>query len=619
MTTTEQTDRLPSQGPRHPRPRRRRWGRWVGWGLLLVVVLLLVAVGLLARDALTARDALLGAMDEVPTAEEALRAGDVETAEAVLSEVQPLTAQARASTDGPLWSLAAHLPLFGQDVRAFSVAAATVDDLATDVLPSLTQALGTVDGDALTLTGDGVDLAPLVEAAPAMAGAAQAFDDIDARLATVDEDALHAEIAEPYAQLVERADDLRPVVRTADRLTALGPAMLGADGPRRYLVVALNNAELRAGGGIPGALAVLTVDGGRVALERQASTGEVPPFAEPVLPLDPGVEQLFTDRVGRFVQDTPLTPDFPTTAALTAAMWEQSQGETLDGVVATDPVALSYLLEATGPLDVGLGLDGDDTVTVGSGDVVQVLLSDAYAGLEPGPQTDAFFAAVATRVLGAFLGGEADPGLARDALVRGADEHRVLVWSAHADEQERLSGTVVAGDIDTADRAATSVGVFYNDATGGKMGYYLDTDVRLTASACAAEGRVDSFRATLTSTAPADAATSLPWYVTGGGISGVEPGAVRTIVTLYPPRGGQVGPVRLTDAAAGTLVADVAGRRAASLPVQLAPGESATVTFTTTTPAHGTGSVLDGATIDLWTTPTASEPGLEVVPVASCG
>src|SRR5690606_41555781 len=119
-----------------------------------------------------------------------------------------------------------------------------------------------------------------------------------------------------------------PVVRTADRITALGPAMLGAEGPRRYLVVALNSAELRAGGGIPGALAVVTTDGGRVTLERQASTGDVPPFAEDVLPLDPGVEARFSDRVARSVQDTPHTPDFPTTGRRTAPMWEDVQVET---------------------------------------------------------------------------------------------------------------------------------------------------------------------------------------------------------------------------------------------------------------------------------------------------
>src|SRR5690606_12105046 len=147
------------------------------------------------------------------------------------------------------------------------------------VLPSLTQVLGAVEGDSVTIAGGGVDLAPLVAAAPAVARAADAFDDIDARLARVDPAALHQEVAEPYATLVARTDDLRPVVRTADRITALGPAMLGAEGPRRYLVVPLNRAEPRAGGGIPGALAVVTPDGGRVTLERQASTGAAPPGA----------------------------------------------------------------------------------------------------------------------------------------------------------------------------------------------------------------------------------------------------------------------------------------------------------------------------------------------------
>ncbi|QJW35753.1 DUF4012 domain-containing protein [Cellulosimicrobium protaetiae] len=616
MTTTEPATTRP---PRHPRSRRRSGLRWVGWGLLLLVALLVVAAGLLARDAFAARDALMTAMDEVPAAEDALRAGDVETADAVLADVQPLTATARQSTDGPLWALAAHLPVYGQDVRAFSAAAATVDDLATDVLPALTQALAAVEGDAVRLTGDGVDLAPLQEAAPAMADAGRAFDAIDTRLATVDPTALHAELAEPWGQLLERTDTLRPVVRTADRLTTLGPAMLGADGPRRYLLVALNNAELRAGGGIPGALAVLTADGGKVTLERQASTSDVPPFAEPVLPLDPGVEQLFTDRVGRYVQDTPLTPDYPTTAELTATMWEQAQGETLDGVVATDPVALSYLLEATGPLDVDLG---GEPLTIDAGNVVQVLLADAYAALEPGPETDAFFAAVAARVLGAFLGGEADPGVARDALVRGADEHRVLLWSAHAEEQADLAGTVVAGDIDTADRAAGTVGVFFNDGTGGKMGYYLGSDVRLQESVCTDRGRSDTFAVDLSSSAPADAATSLPWYVTGGGVSGVEPGVVRTFVVLYPPRGGQVTDVRLDGAPLAAQPGTVGGREALSALVDLGPGATAALTFTTSAPAGPDVPPVAGTTpgtIDVWTTPTTTQPGLRTVDVTSCG
>ncbi|MGW6267122.1 DUF4012 domain-containing protein [Cellulosimicrobium funkei] len=608
MTTTER-----DAPPRHPRRRRSR-AAWLGWGLILLAVALVVCAGLLARDALAARDALTRALDEVPAAEEALRDGDVAAADAALDRVQPLTASARAHTDGPLWSLAAHLPVYGQDVRAFSVAAATADDLAAVVLPSLTQTLGSVEGDGLALTGDGVDLAPLVAAAPTVARAADAFDAIDARLATVDRDALHAEVADPYAALVARTDDLRPVVRTADRLTALAPAMLGADGPRRYLVLALNNAELRAGGGIPGALAVISADQGRVTLERQASTVGFPSFDEPVLPLDPGVEELFTDRVGRYLQDTPLTPDFPTTAALASTMWERAQGEQVDGVVATDPVALSYLLEATGPVTVPV--DGG-AVDLDAGNVVQTLLSDAYAELEPGEQTDTFFAAVAAQVLEEFLAGGADQAVARDALVRGADEHRVLLWSAREAEQVRLAGTVVAGDIDTADQAAGSVGVFLNDGTGGKMGVYLGSDVRLAGSTCTAAGRVDTFEVDLASSAPADAATSLPWYVTGGGTAGVEPGVTRTFVVLYPPRDGQVSGLRRDDAPLPAQPGDVAGRGALSAMVDLAPGQSTTLSFTTTTPRDA--GTAAATSLDVWSTPTTTQPGLRTVDVAPCG
>ncbi|WP_083260088.1 DUF4012 domain-containing protein [Cellulosimicrobium cellulans] len=595
---------------RHARaPRRRR--RWVGWTLLALVVLALVAVGLLVRDALTARDALTRAMDEVPAAEEALRAGDLETADATLARVQPLTATARASTDGPLWALAAHLPLVGQDVRAFSASAATVDDLAATVLPSLAEVLAVVDGGAVAVVDGGVDLAPLEQAAPLTARAADAFDAIDARHEAVDRGALHAEVAEPYDRLTAATDELRPLVRTAERVTALGPAMLGADGPRRYLVLALNNAELRATGGIPGALAVVAVDGGRVTLERQAATADVPPFDAPVLPLDPGTEELYSDRLGRFVQDTTLTPDFPTTAALAATMWEQAQGQAVDGVVATDPVALSYLLEATGPLDVG-------GTTVEAGNVVQVLLADAYATFEAGEETDAFFAAVATTVLGTVLAGGADPATATDAFDRAAAEHRLLLWSAHEDEQERLAGTVVAGDIDTAERAAGTVGVFLNDGTGGKMGWFLDSAVELTSSTCTDAGRVDTFAVRLASTAPPDAATALPWYVTGGGIAGVEPGVTRTFVTLYPPRGGRVTDARVDDTSAVGQPGTVADRSALSVMVDLAPGQGTTLTFSTVSTSGQAGDATPGR-LDVWSTPTARAPGLQTVDVATCG
>lgn len=601
--------------PPRTRPGRRR--RWVWWSVLAVVVLLVVCAAVLAWQTLKARDALTAALDEVPAAEEALRSGDRAAAEAALARLQPLTATARSNTDNPLWAVAAHLPFFGRDVHAVRVMAAVADEIAADVLPPLTEVTGIATGDALTVRDGAIDLAPLEAAAPHVAEAARAVEGIEARLATVDPRRLHIEVAEPFDRLVTGTETLRSTVRTADRVVALAPGMLGAEGPRRYLVVAMNSAELRAGGGIPGAFAVISTDDGRIVLEQQASTQDVGPFAAPVADLDPGDVEMYSERMGMFVQDTTMTPDFPTAASLTSRMWELSSGETVDGVVATDPVALSYLLQATGPVTVG-------GVTLDAGSVVQTLLSTSYAVLD-GSQTDTFFSLVAAQVIGSALSGAADPVAAREALDRASSEHRLLMWSSHDDEQKRLEDTVVSGAIDTSPRAAGSVGVFLNDATGGKMDYYLGSDVRIADTRCTADGRVDTFEVDLISSAPADAATSLPWYVTGGGISGVDPGIIRTQVVLYPPRGGEISDVTVDDASAVARLSEIDGRAALALPQDLAPGQTATLRFSATTPdptdrtpATAVPETSEIRHADVWSTPTTSSPGLQVFPIANC-
>ena len=58
-----------------------------------------------------------------------------------------------------------------------------------------------------------------------------------------------------------------------------------------------------------------------------------------MLPLTAEEDQVFTDRLGRYVQDALLTPDFPRAAQLLAARWTQDTGQQIDGVIATDVVA----------------------------------------------------------------------------------------------------------------------------------------------------------------------------------------------------------------------------------------------------------------------------------------
>ncbi|MDF2846820.1 MAG: hypothetical protein K0R97_802 [Oerskovia sp.] len=609
MSATD--DAGPTTPPTTRRPRRK--GRRAGWIVLtifLILVGVLVCAGLLVRDALAARSSLTDAIDRLPAVEEALRAGDGAAAEAALAEIQPLTADARSNTDGPLWWVAGRLPFVGADVSAFSTAAWAVDEITQDVLPPLTEAAALVSEGGIQVQGGTVDLAPLAAAAPAVAGAADTMSTVVGRVGDIDVSALQDMLAGPVSDLQDKVWTLDGLVATADRATTLLPSMLGGDGPRTYLVMALNSAELRSPGGIPGSFAVIGTDAGRITLLDQASTQDVGPFPEGISPLAPADEELFGPNMAVYVQDTVYTPDFPTAAPLAAAMWETAKGQAVDGVLTLDPVALSYLLEATGPIDVA-------GATIDAGNAVDVLLSDAYAELEPGPETDAFFAAVAAQVLTTALSGDTDPQSLLGAVQRATSEHRALVWSSHEDEQSMLADTVVSGDISSSDRAADSVGVFFNDATAGKMSYYLDSAVQHVSSECTASGREDTFRVDLASTAPADAATELPWYVTGGGISGTPPGNIRTDLFLYPPRGGRVLNVTADGTLTGSKVVENQGRAVATLPRELAPGQSTSVTFTvaTTDDAGSSGT----RSIDLWSTPTVDQPGLATIEVPVCG
>src|SRR5262249_53207738 len=152
---------------------------------------------------------------------------------------------------------------------------------------------------------------------------------------------------------------------------------------------------------------------------------------------------------------------------LAREMYRRHSGRTVDGVLATDPVALSYLLAATGPVTVpgGPPLRADT--------VVRTLLSNVYAGALSRPQQDDYFRGVARATFDALTQRPMAmrPMLAQ--LARAAGERRLLAWSARPEEEHLLAGTVLEGVLPQDRPDTATVGVFLNDGGGGKMSYFL--------------------------------------------------------------------------------------------------------------------------------------------------
>ena len=358
---------------------------------------------------------------------------------------------------------------------------------------------------------------------------------------------------------------------TANNVVQLAPAMLGHDGARNYVLLFQNNAELRAGGGIPGAVALLQANDGAISLGDQAAGASFGPYDKPVLPLTPGTESLYGNITGRYMQDVNLTPRFDVTGALAREMWKQKFGQQVDGVLAIDPVTLGYILRATGPVQLATG----DTLT--SDNAVKLLLSDVYAKYPDPSVQDAFFASAASAVFDKVSSGGFDAKKLVAALTEGAGEGRLRLWSADSAEQRRIAGTAVAGTLPTASKQTREFGVYLNDGTAAKMDYYLDKKISVGSSVCRKDGRPTSVvEVTLKNTAPADAATSLPRYVTGGGDFGTEPGKIKTLVAVYAPSNAIYLGASQDGKAAGLQTTVDGDHPVAQLRTLLAPGQSTT-------------------------------------------
>lgn len=559
---------------------------WAGAACLTAVV----AVGLgstvwLSSKASVIKSELEASLRLVPVLQQDIRGNETSAAVHRLDELRSHTNAARAAANDPLWTLAAGIPILGANFSAVAEVARAADDIANLGVAPLVGVIESLNWDSLLPSSAGTDLEPIRKASPNITAAAHAVGASAQRLANIDAGALLPQVAEPLEGAREQLEAVTGALDASANAAEIAPGMLGADGERKYLLMIQNNAEVRASGGIPGALAELSLQNGKMTLGAQSSGGDVGVMS-PKLTVDAEQEQIYSSRLGKYMQDVNLTPDFPTAAATAQAMWEKKTGQQVDGVISMDPVALGYILDATGPVDItdpeiqALTSGGLPTQLSGV-NVVPTLLSDVYAKIPSPTYQDVYFAGVAKEIFGALsAGGKGEAKGLLEGISSGVSEGRILLWSAAADEQAVIATYPVSGSIAGPSVAPAQFGAYFNDGTGAKMDYHVKRTVQLVKK-CAVDGyEQTAVRITSTNTAPSDAATSLPPYVTGAGAFGVPAGSVQTNVIAYGPVQANVE-TALVDG----LKTDFAAHRHANRPVgtvtvTLAPGQSSTVEFT---------------------------------------
>src|SRR5690606_35561355 len=117
-----------------------------------------------------------------------------------------------------------------------------------------------LDLSSLGFSGGTIDLAPFAEIERTLARANETLSAARTRAARIDADATLPPLADAIHELRGTVDEAATVIGSLHGAAALLPSMLGADGPRNYVLAMQNNAELRSSGGIIGAIALLRAE-----------------------------------------------------------------------------------------------------------------------------------------------------------------------------------------------------------------------------------------------------------------------------------------------------------------------------------------------------------------------
>jgi hypothetical protein len=515
------------------------------WILVSGFVLLgLLVVGVIHQVSSMAW-AVGGVRSDTIAAADAITQGDLTRAKESVDKLVDSSTELATVSNAGLWSLATHLPVVGASVSSLGVMSEAVATTAQAIVPVLDQLAQAPSNTArvVALANSSSDLTNLAVVA----------EDSQTQVGSLDPSQLRFGLSDLARDLQTGLPVLAAFAEQSARASAVLPRMVGMDGPTTWLVMLQNAGEARGSGGLFSAFALVRFDAGEFRIveanTRKAGLDDesVPKVAE--IPftetLEPSSIQLWGDYPGEWASFN-LSADFPTVAKLAAAGMAQ-RGTPVDGVVAIDAEVVSALLAGTGPVEhKGIELDADIAA--------KFFLSGIYEdfpGFTEVEEKDQLAMGLMFATINSILQRPLNlPSLA-NSLAPVVDEGHIKMWSADPAQEQLFEELGVSGEL--ASLNPETIAVAFNNAVGGKLDLYLDTEITLDRGTCVYEGGIvpqwgeplpsnssawvqSTISVDVTNAAPAD----LPEYVTVRLDDPSAPvGSTATLVHIYGPADAQ--------------------------------------------------------------------------------
>ena len=560
--------------------RRLLWG---ALGIAVVVTCLLAYVAVPAADKLfTVRDILDQPLDELSDAE-GERAMD-------------LLEEAHRDLTGPIARAISWIPVVHQNLDA-------LDDTAVDARPALAAGLA-LKGDAEQLREDGlledgrIPLERIAELGPPLDDQLGALGRLQTTLRAARGGWLLPPLWDTMGRLSGRVDEFAAdAANLKGLLEVLGP-LLGTEERRTYLVLLLNNAELRGAGGILAGVGTLRAEDGAIRIGGFTSVHSLTTDPPQEVPAPPDYERFekYGANTTTFVNAT-YSPDVVDDALVAARLYEKRTGVRSDGALVVDPRGIAALLPPDAQIETPFEKDSIDASAL-----PRFVYSDAYQSFEDqAARRDALIAMgkdAFDQILATGLKGERVLRAAGRAVAAG---HLRFV-PFEGSELQALEAVGATGSLPTGVDDTLLV-AFQNKGGGGpigsKMDYWAKRSVRHGCEISSESARCAT-EVTLENVAP----PGLVDYVTGAS----QPyGLVRGALEIYIPGDARINAVRENGESPIYAVEEQGDLVAIGVDVQAEPGQKTAVTIVYEVPLDG------GFALETMPQPLARDARVEIL------
>lgn len=538
----------------------------------------------------------------------------VDSINTVLPQLQAETAAAQHITEGTLWSVASHMPVYGKDIATVRGMTRIVHQLTTKPLPQLADTLGTLANASLTTDDGSLNLEPITQAAASMKAANQPLQQLVRQYDALPRPNI-GKIATAYDAGRKQLTTAGTTIDDLSNALDIIPGFLGSGGAKTYAVMAMTTSEARSSGGLIGSVGVMATNNGKISVGDFHSNKEYLPYGEGNPTTDE--QRIFKDwgplQMAIDLRDLAVYPDTQRIAEDMRTIWQRAPwgaNQQLDGIITVDPVFLQKMVAINGQVTLSDGrvLTGDNTA--------EFLLNTVYKEY-PESMQDQYFTEVATQSISAMFSNInltklTQVGQAMSSLAQG--RHFSMYSFDEATENSLKSAGFTASTPD--DEANPKIGVYIDEQNPSKMGWYVHRTSKLTRTSCNDNGsQTYHVEYTLTNTLTSAEAVTLPEYINGGAyalqrlqeklatntlidgntgsskVPSLKLGTAAEKMLIYPPAGGTISHV--SSRGSGTVYVNprstmLNGKAVTTSLVLLTPGQSVTYSFDVTTSPKAT-------------------------------